>query len=114
MSKKTYFYTQGVTTDSPLTAIINLMYNRGVSEEQIAKFRRFCKVNIEDYGGQPDLQRFLINKALRTLIAGYGVDTIEIRTYLIDDGNIDDWARLFEEGVLPCMIANNSPLKTNS
>ncbi len=51
-------------------------------------------------------QRFLINRTwTRILGAGIGaVETIDARFCLVDQGPISDWLRLFESGVVPCIL----------
>ena len=55
------------------------------------------------------IQRFLINRYWRQEIGLYNENTIAIRQYLIDQGSINDWLRLFEQGVIPCVIRNIQP-----
>lgn len=56
----------------------------------------------------PDLnvQRFLINRYWRQEIGLYPENTINVRSYLIDQGEFSDWLRLFEEGVVQCVLRN--------
>ncbi len=59
----------------------------------------------------PDLgiQRFLINRFWREFIGLMPENTFQIRQCLIDQGPIDDWLRLFEQGVIPCVMRNIQP-----
>ena len=60
----------------------------------------------------PKIQRFLINRCWRPLIGVVqGEDTLNIRYCLVDQGEISDWLRLFETGVLPCIIKHSLPIK---
>ncbi len=55
------------------------------------------------------IQRFLINRYWRDVIGLYNESTLDVRQCLIDHGSIDDWLRLFEQGVIPCIIRNTQP-----
>lgn len=59
----------------------------------------------------PDLgkRRFLVNRQLRMLLTGSGVNTMDERYSLVDQGELTDWVRLFKDGVAPCMVRNNLP-----
>lgn len=52
------------------------------------------------------IQRFLINRYWRELVGLFPENTIQVRHCLIDQGSIADWLRLFEQGVVPCIIRN--------
>jgi len=64
-------------------------------------------------GGDHNLQRFLINRALRIELGSYQENTIEVRQCLIDQGKIEDWLRLLEQGVAPCIVRNVTQPKIN-
>lgn len=56
------------------------------------------------------VQRFLVNRAWRVMLAKVTEeDTMDIRFCLVDDGKISDWARLFENNLLPCIMKYNLP-----
>lgn len=59
------------------------------------------------------IQRFLINRYWRELLGLLPENTLQVRQCLIDQGPIDDWLRLFEQGVIPCVMRNIQP-KTKS
>lgn len=59
------------------------------------------------------IQRFLINRYWREILGLMQEDTLQERQCLIDQGPIDDWLRLFEQGVIPCVMRNIQP-KTKS
>jgi len=48
-----------------------------------------------------DIQRFLVNRQLRLVIAGMPSDTKDARFCLVEQGTIHDWYRLLEDGVIP-------------
>ncbi len=50
------------------------------------------------------LQRFLINRRWREILGCMGIDTIDARFCLVDQGYISDWLRLFKDGVIPCLL----------
>lgn len=52
------------------------------------------------------IQRFLINRYWRECVGLFPENTIQVRHCLIDQGSIADWLRLFEQGVIPCIIRN--------
>ncbi len=51
-----------------------------------------------------NLQRFMINRRLRSLIGNFPTDTFETRTYLIDDGSLEDWVQCLEGKIIPCLL----------
>jgi hypothetical protein len=62
-----------------------------------------------------DYQRFAINRAWRVIFGKLhelkGVNTMDVRYCLVDQkGSVEDWKRLFEMGVLPCIIEHSAPL----
>lgn len=59
----------------------------------------------------PDLgtQRFLVNRQLRQLLGAVPKNTTQIRFCLVETGTGEDWKRLFESMVLPCMIQYTIP-----
>lgn len=59
------------------------------------------------------VQRFLINRYWHQEIGLYDENTIDVRMCLIDQGSIDDWLRLFEQCVIPCVIRNTLPKTTS-
>lgn len=52
------------------------------------------------------VERFLVNRALRTEIGLYEEQTTEVRYCLVDDGVEADWRRLIADMVVPCMVRN--------
>ncbi len=59
------------------------------------------------------IQRFLINRYWREVVGMYPENTLHVRQCLIDHGSIDDWLRLFEQGVIPCVMRNIQPRMTS-
>lgn len=59
----------------------------------------------------PDMstQRFLVNRQLRQLVGAVPKNTTQIRFCLVETGTAEDWCRLFEQMVLPCMIQYTIP-----
>ena len=69
-------------------------------------------LNPDAFVAQPEIQRFLINRAWRLIMARVvGENTMDIRYCLVDSGEIHDWARLFETEVLPCIMRYNLPIQ---
>ena len=62
------------------------------------------------------LQRFLINRYWRMQIMTLSESTIDVRYCLVDEPHIKttDWLRIFQKGVLPCILKNQLPSSTNS
>lgn len=59
---------------------------------------------------RPDAQRHLVNRFFRGQILSIrDVDTIGVRTCLIDGGEYSDWMRLFKDSVVPFLIQNSLP-----
>lgn len=52
------------------------------------------------------IRRFLINRFWHHEIGQYNEDTLRVRHCLIDQGSVEDWLRLFEQGVIPCILRN--------
>lgn len=65
----------------------------------------------QDAYNPPDFptQRFLVNRQLRQLVGRVPDNTTQIRFCLVDTGTSDDWLRLFEQMVLPCMMKHSIP-----
>lgn len=53
-------------------------------------------------------QRFLINRHWRVIL-GEIPESFDARFCLVDTGDLDDWLRLFETGVVPCILKHNLP-----
>lgn len=60
-----------------------------------------------------NIQRFLINRQLRMQIGLVDADTTIARQCLNDQSEVSiiDYVRLLEEGVIPCMVRHQIPLK---
>lgn len=61
-----------------------------------------------------NIQRFLINRQWRCILSNFGeltgTKTMDERYCLVDQNvNPSDWLRLFEDGVLPCILKHNLP-----
>ncbi|BDD79573.1 hypothetical protein [Burkholderia phage FLC9] len=52
------------------------------------------------------IHRFLVNRQLRLVLGNLDTNTTQERFCLVDGGTAEDWKRLFEDKVLPCMIKN--------
>jgi hypothetical protein len=52
------------------------------------------------------IHRFLVNRQLRLVLGNLDANTTQERFCLVDGGTADDWKRLFEDKVLPCMVKN--------
>jgi hypothetical protein len=57
-----------------------------------------------------DLQRFLINRALRMVLPMAPVSTMDERYCLVDKGDVGRWFELVESMVVPCMVQHNLPI----
>ena len=102
------------TSDTPvnLVAIVGdiLMMHGHQRPDDWKRFLNPDALNTND----PLIQRFLINRAWRTIIGSVAdVNTIDIRYCLVDNGEITDWIRLFETGVVPFIIQYNLPVVVN-
>lgn len=51
----------------------------------------------------------LINRYWRDNLARCQRDTMDARTYLIDDCSFEDWLSLFERGVIPELLISDRP-----
>lgn len=52
------------------------------------------------------IHRFLVNRQLRLVLGNLQTNTTQERFCLVDGGTADDWKRLFEDKILPCLIKN--------
>lgn len=55
----------------------------------------------------PFVQRFLINRAFRLILAEAQENTMNVRFCLVDNGELIDWLRLFKDQVIPCVQRNS-------
>lgn len=56
-------------------------------------------------------ERRAINRAWRVILHQLPqINTTDIRFSLIEDGNINDWLRHFQTGVMPCILRYNLPI----
>lgn len=87
----------------------NILINAGASAEQITAYDT-AKIIADAQSMRPDAQRHLINRFFRTqMLSLREVDSIVVRTYLIDAGEYSDWIRLFKDSVVPFLIRNSLP-----
>jgi hypothetical protein len=56
-----------------------------------------------------NVQRFLINRQWQLILGTSGVDTMDARYCLVDNGSDEDWLASFTNGVAPCIIAHSLP-----
>jgi len=56
-----------------------------------------------------DIQRFLINRALRLCLSQAPVSTMDERYCLVDKGDIPRWFELVEQKVVPCLVQHSLP-----
>ena len=55
-------------------------------------------------------QRFLLNNFWRMQLISIEADTQKERFMLLDTGEIGDWIRCFQEGVLPTLVQHRLPI----
>lgn len=87
------------------SATIDLLF-----EKSVVAAARF----IEVYGDSPKKMTIKeqvesMNRFWNDQLGFLDIDTIEVRTHLIPDGTIDDWARHFKTHVVPVIVANELP-----
>lgn len=59
---------------------------------------------------RPQAQRHLLNRFFRhQLMSVTNVNSIEERTNLIEDGEFEDWLRLFTNSVVPFLVTHSLP-----
>jgi len=63
---------------------------------------------IEGLNKASHVQRFLLNRFWSLQLSLFN-DSIEERFCLIQNGNVNDWIKLFQSKVLPFIIAKNLP-----
>lgn len=94
-----------------VTNIQNVMLSRGFSPECQTNFAE-AKIVIDAREMRPIAQRVLMNRYFRTqMLSVREQDSINERSCLIDNGEFQDWMRLFEETVVPFLIQNCLPKK---
>lgn len=61
-----------------------------------------------------DKRRFLVNRALRMVLADVtDENTMDIRYCLVDQGDIDRWFALVQSEVIPCIVRHDLPPAIN-
>lgn len=94
-----------------VTHIQTVMVTRGFSPETQTNFAE-AKIVIDARQMRPIAQRVLMNRFFRTqMLSVRECDSINERSCLIDNGEYQDWMRLFEETVVPFLIQNCLPKK---
>jgi hypothetical protein len=93
--------------------VTNLLIDKGHPNPEA--WKQYLQPGVETLP-DPDYQQFAINRAWRVIFgklkeANGDVDTMDVRYCLIDQkGSVENWKRLFEMGVLPCIIEHSLPL----
>jgi hypothetical protein len=59
---------------------------------------------VDEVRHDQNLMRRTVNRALRMYIAAFPIDTIAVRTCIVDDGSLNDWFGYLNRAVFPCMI----------
>lgn len=73
-------------------------YNIGVAAQFMLDFKLESDCTLER-------AIILLNRHWRDVLAQRPYDTLQVRTYLVDDCSLPEWLRLFERGVLPTLVA---------
>lgn len=61
-----------------------------------------------------DAKRFLVNRALRLIIADVQNEcTLNVRYCMVDQGALPRWFELIEATVIPCLVRHNLPHAIN-
>lgn len=59
---------------------------------------------------RPEAQRYCLNRFFRNqMMSVTTADSIEARTNLVEDGEFEDWLRLFQSGVVPFLKEHSLP-----
>lgn len=61
-----------------------------------------CDANVDQR-----MQRFHVNRRLRTVIGKFAENTLAVRIALVDDGDTEDWLRHLDKAVIPCILRND-------
>lgn len=95
--------------DIDLTAVVRtILVEAGLLQYVIAAYDndRFI---LEAQNKPSEVQRFLLNRYWSFQLMQSEKSSIEERSYLIPNGEIEDWIRLFQNKVLPFILENNLP-----
>lgn len=97
--------------DIDLIAEVRLaMINAGISSEKIIDFEQNKNI-ISGIDKTPEVQRYHLNQYWNLQLLSAQKTSIEERYYLIPDGEISDWLRLFVNNVLPFIVRNDLPVR---
>lgn len=105
--------TDGVkyTPDLPLIEQAEaVLKDAGLESSDYLKNLKWIKPGVEHLDNE--CQREAINDALRIEIGRHTENTMEVRRCLINDGSHADWLRLLKSEVAPCLLQQNTPVKT--
>lgn len=91
--------------------IRDALVNHGVSEEQIVAGFDNDPLIIEALPKQSTIQRWQLNRYwTRQLVSLHHVNTIDPRSYLVQDGHEEAWLRTFNQYVLPFALQYQLPV----
>ena len=96
-------------TDLDLVTIVRTMLiDSGLMQQVLAAYDtdRFI---LEARNRPSEAQRFLLNRYWSYQLMKSDKSSIEERTYLIPNGEVSDWLRMFQAKILPFIIENNLP-----
>lgn len=89
-----------------ISAVRGILQNAGIDTVVYDSSR----IVIDANNLRPEAQRHLLNRFFRNqIMTVITVNSIEERTNLIDDGEIDDWIRLFTTSVVPFLVTHSLP-----
>ncbi len=64
---------------------------------------------IEGQDKNPEAQRFLLNRYWSQQLMSSDASSIEVRSYLLNDGDYKDWLIFFREKILPYALEHHLP-----
>lgn len=85
-----------------------IMVQDGMKEEVEAYFDT-NPIIMEAVGKASPVQRHQLNRYFRFQMMSTSVDSTLARTYLIENGTMEEWLMLFQEYILPFIRSNNLP-----
>lgn len=110
--------TNNVDHENPETPVVPSPYVEKVTEALAAAGHSNpdgWKVYLESDAlitNNDDVQRFLINRALRLALSQASVSTMDERYCLVDTGDVPRWFELVQQKVVPCMVQHSLPPTT--
>lgn len=101
---------QNVTAINLVDSITMLLESHGHQRPSDWINSRHFSQDIYRTGDDPKYQLFLVNRAWLNILCDAKTDTWRARYCLVEENITHErWLQIFEQGVIPCIIANDLP-----